>query len=581
MDRVKAFQFITYAAAAIIIARLFYWQFLANVTTNSDAFAQESKIPASRGEIYASDGFPIVTNQEAFLLFGQPNELGGDSKTVAQKLAPFLISEKYSTSSAMLSEDEQKQKDEEIKNEEQSLIQKLSDKKLFWVQLARKIPMDIKARIDGLSIKGLDFERDTKRFYPEASMGAQLLGFVGSDKFGDDTGYFGLEGYYDSKLRGQDGKLGEEKDPFGFPILVGKYRSIAPKKGDSLYLTIDRTIQYIVEKRLNEDVKKYGAKDGSVIIADPKTGNILAMATYPNYNPALFSEFTESDFKNPAVSDAYEPGSTFKLIAMSAALDLSLVDPNTRCDVCSGPRQIGDYQIETWNKQYRPNSTMAEVIQHSDNIGMTFVADKLGVDRFYDYIKKFGFGSKTGIDLQGEIPGLVRQKDEWRPIDLATASFGQGIAVTPIQMVQAVQVIAGGGKLISPKIVDKIVENGKEIKVQPQTERQVVSQKTAALMTEMMVNAVAKGEAQAFAPKGYSIAGKTGTAQIPVAGHYDPTKTIASFVGFAPSDNPRFVMLVRFTEPTSSIFGAETAAPTFFGIAKDIFNYLAISPNSN
>lgn len=581
MDRVRAFQFITYAAAAIIVARLFYWQFLANVTSNSDTFSQESKIPASRGEIFASDGFPLVTNQEAFLLYGQPNELSGDSKTVAQKLAPFLISEKYSTSSAGLSEEEQKQKDEEIKNKQESLTQKLSDKRLFWVQLARKIPIVTKSKIDSLSIKGLDFERDTKRFYPEASMGAQLLGFVGSDKFGDDTGYFGLEGYYDSKLRGQDGRLGEEKDPLGFPILVGSYRSIAPKEGDSLYLTIDRTIQYIVEKRLSDDVKKYGAKDGSVIIADPKTGNILAMATYPNYNPALFSEFTESDFKNPAVSDAYEPGSTFKLIAMSAALDLSLIDPNTRCDVCSGPRQIGDYQIETWNNQYHPNSTMTEVIEHSDNIGMTFVADKLGIDRFYDYIKKFGFGSKTGIDLQGEIPGLVRQKEGWRPIDLATASFGQGIGVTPIQMVQAVQAIANGGKLISPKIVDKVVEGGKETKVQPQIERQVISQKTAALMTEMMVNAVVKGEAQAFAPKGYSIAGKTGTAQIPVAGHYDPTKTIASFVGFAPADNPRFVMLVRFTEPTSSIFGAETAAPTFFAIAKDIFNYLAISPNTN
>ncbi len=581
MDRVKVFQITIYIVAAIIIARLFYWQFMANVTSSSNAFAKESKIPASRGEIYASDGFPLVTNQEAFLLYGQPNDLNSDSKTVAQKLAPFLISEKYSTSSANLGEEEQKQKDEEIKNKEESLTQKLSDKKLFWVQLARKIPVGTRAKIDDLSIKGLDFERDTKRFYPEASMAAQLLGFVGSDKFGDDTGYFGLEGYYDSKLRGQDGRLGEEKDPLGFPILVGKYRSIAPKEGNSLYLTIDRTIQYIVEKRLSEDVKKYGAKDGSVIISDPKTGNILAMATYPNYNPALFSEFTESDFKNPAVSDAYEPGSTFKVVTMSAALDLSLVDPNTRCDVCNGPRQIGDYQIETWNNKYHPNSTMTEVIQHSDNIGMTFVADKLGLDRFYDYINKFGFGSKTGIDLQGEIPGLVRTKDQWRPIDLATASFGQGIAVTPIQMVQAVQAIAGGGKLISPKIVDKIVENGKEIKVQPQSQKQVITQKTAALMTEMMVNAVAKGEAQAFAPKGYSIAGKTGTAQIPVAGHYDPTKTIASFVGFAPADNPRFVMLVRFTEPTSSVFGSETAAPTFFAIAKDIFNYLAVSPNAN
>jgi len=581
VDRIRIFQIAAYIVAAVIIARLFYWQFLAKVSTNLASLANESKIPASRGEIYAADGFPLVANQEAFLLYGQPNEIGSDPKAVANKLAPFLVSEKYSTSSAQLSVDEQKKKEEEIKSQEQNLAEKLSNKKLFWVQLARKVPLELKTKIESLSQKGLDFERDTKRFYPEASMAAQVLGFVGSDKFGDDTGYFGLEGYYDGQLRGQDGRLGEEKDPLGFPILVGSYRSMPPKEGDSLYLTIDRSIQYIVEKRLSQDVQKYGAKDGTVIVADPKTGHILAMATYPNYNPGLFSEYSESDFKNPAVSDTYEPGSTFKLIAMSAALDLSLLDPNTRCDVCSGPRKIGDYQIETWNKQYRPNSTMTEVIEYSDNVGMTFVADKLGTDRFFDYIRKFGFGSKTGIDLQGEVTGLIRPKDQWRPIDLATASFGQGVAVTPIQMVQAVQAIANGGKLINPRLVEKIVENGREIRIDLPAERQVISPKTAALMTEMMVNAVEKGEARAFAPKGYSIAGKTGTAQIPVAGNYDPTKTIASFVGFAPAQNPKFVMLVRFTEPSSSVFGSETAAPTFFGIAKDIFNYLSISPNSN
>ena len=220
---------------------------------------------------------------------------------------------------------------------------------------------------------------------------------------------------------------------------------------------------------------------------------------------------------------------------------------------------------------------MTEVIQHSDNIGMTFIADKLGTNRFYDYIKKFGFGSETGIDLQGEVAGLVHDSEEWKTIDLATASFGQGLAVTPIQMVQAVQAIANKGKLISPKVVEKIAKEDSEIKVQPSRERQVISSKAAAQMTEMMVNAVEKGEAKAFAPKGYRIAGKTGTAQIPVAGHYDPDKTIASFIGFAPADDPRFVMFVRFTEPSSSIFGSETAAPTFFSIAKDIFNYLLIA----
>ena len=261
---------------------------------------------------------------------------------------------------------------------------------------------------------------------------------------------------------------------------------------------------------------------------------------------------------------------------MSAALDLGLVDPNTICS-CDGPRQIGGFEISTWNKKYYPDSTMTEVIQHSDNVGMTFVADKLNVDRFYEYITKFGFGKHTEIDLQEEAAGFVRAKSDWKGIDLATASFGQGIAVTPIQMIQAVSAIANDGKLITPKIVNEIVEDQNQESVKPDVIRQIIQPKTAAQITEMMVSAVEKGEARAFAPKGYRIAGKTGTAQIPLSGHYDPDKTIASFIGFAPADNPKFVMLIRFTEPKSSPFGSETAAPTFFDIAKDLFLYFGIS----
>jgi cell division protein FtsI/penicillin-binding protein 2 len=263
---------------------------------------------------------------------------------------------------------------------------------------------------------------------------------------------------------------------------------------------------------------------------------------------------------------------------MSAALDLSVVDPNTKCS-CDGPRQIGGYEISTWNKKYYPDSTMTEIIQHSDNVGMTFVSEKLGIDKFYDYIAKFGFGKPTKIDLQEESQGSIRPKDQWREIDLATASFGQGLAVTPIQMVQAVCAIANGGKLISPKVVIKIKDGGKEEEIKPDFERQVVNPKTASQITEMMVNAVEKGEAKAYAPKGYKIAGKTGTAQIPVAGHYDSNKTIASFIGFAPAYDPKFVMLVRFSQPSSSPYGSETAAPTFFEIAKELFTYFGIPPS--
>ena len=578
MDRIKAVQIFIFVIAIMIVARLFYWQFIAKVQGNFESIISEDNLPAARGEIYDSQDFPLVTNQEAFLIYGKPHDLKQSPKDIAQKIAPYLISEKYATVSAGLSEDEQKAKDAEIKAKEEELTNQLAAKTLFWVQLSRKITKDAKEKIQAMNIAGLGFEADQKRFYPESSMAAQLLGFVGSDKFGVDTGYYGLEGYWDRRLRGKSGRLGQETDPFGFPILVGKYRPIEPQKGASLYLTLDRSIQFMVERSVKQAVEKYGARDGTVIVADPKTGGILSMATYPTYNPAVWQEFDEKFYKNPAVADTFEPGSIFNIVVMSTALDVSVVEPITRCDVCSGPRQIGGYEISTWNKKYYPNSTMTEIIQHSDNVGMTFVSEKLGIDKFYDYIKKFGFGQRTDIDLQEESTGYVREKKDWKVIDLATASFGQGIAVTPIQMVEAVLIIANKGKLLTLHLVDKIVDGQKEEKVKAQGERQVISPKTAAQMTEMMVNAVENGEARAFAPKGYRIAGKTGTAQIPVAGHYDPNKTIASFVGFAPADDPRFVMMVRFSEPSSSPFGSETAAPTFFGIAKELFNYYGIAP---
>lgn len=576
MDRIRIFKIITFAGALAICLRLFYWQFIANIEGGVQNDTSDNQLPAARGEIFTSDGFPIAANQKASLLFAIPYELKENPQNIAEVLAPYLISEKYATSSAQLSDEEKKQKEEEIQTKRDSLEKRLENRSFDWVQLARRVPEETKQVIQAKKIAGLGFEHDDKRFYPEASLAAHLLGFVGQDKFGQDTGYFGLEGAYDRKLKGKPGRAGTQKDPFGIPILVGKFRPQVPQKGSSLYLNIDRSIQFMVEEKLRQAVEKYGAKQGTVIISDPKNGQILGMATYPTYHPSLYFEFDESIFKNPAVADTYEPGSTFKLIPMSAALDLELLTPTTKCDVCSGPRQIGGYEISTWNKKYFPDSTMAEVIQHSDNVGMTFVAEKLKVDRFYEYINKFGFGNPTGVDLQEESPGFVRPKDEWKPIDLATASFGQGIAVTPIQMVQAVAAIANGGKLTTPKIVSRIVDDGNIQNVEPDVIKQIIQPKTAAQITEMMVSAVEKGEARAFVPKGYRIAGKTGTAQIPVAGHYDPNKTIASFIGFAPADDPKFVMLVRFTEPTSSPFGSETAAPTFFDIAKELFVYFGI-----
>lgn len=579
MSRIKILEIIFALVALLILARLFYWQFASSVEKRANFGFSQNDIPAPRGEILASDNFPLATNEEAYLLWATPQAIKEDPKKVASLVAPNLLPERFATMSAEPNSPLQKAKEEEIAKIEDSLVDKLKSKNLVWVLLQRKIPSAAKEAISANKIAGLGFERDDRRLYPESSMAAQTIGFVGSDKFGKDTGYFGLEGFYNRVLKGRDGKSNVNFDPQGFPILIDKFKAITPQKGNSVKTNIDRTIQFIVENKLKEAVSRYGAKDGTVIVEDPKTGKIIAIATYPSYNPVTYSTYDQKLYKNPAVADTYEPGSTFKLVVMSAALDAGAVNPATKCNVCGGPRQIGGYEISTWNKKYYPDSTMINVIEHSDNVGMTFVAEKLGLERFYQYLKKFGFGKATGIDLEEESPGVLRDKDSWREIDLATASFGQGIAVTPIQIIQAVSTIANGGKMIPPTLVSEIIENGKHSQKKTETPFQVISSKAASQITEMMVGAVDNGEAKAFKPKGYRIAGKTGTAQIPLAGHYDPNKTIASFVGFAPADDPKFVMLIRFTEPSSSVFGSETAAPTFFSIAKEIFNYYGIPPS--
>ncbi|HVF69214.1 MAG TPA: penicillin-binding protein 2, partial [Xanthomonadales bacterium] len=314
-------------------------------------------------------------------------------------------------------------------------------------------------------------------------------------------------------------------------------------------------------------------------IMDPTTGAMIAMSSFPTFDPRHYQEYSDKLYKDPLISDTYEPGSTFKPLVMAAALDAGLVKPETKCPICAGPVSIGGYEISTWNNKYVSGGTMTDVIKRSDNTGMVYIGQSLGLDRIMSYINKFGFGEQTGIDLQGEVVPSIRPRDSWYPIDLATASFGQGITVTPIQLLTAFSSIANGGKRMEPHVVSKITTStGENIDIEPKVLGKPISERTAHVITEMMVNAVDNGESKFAKPKGYRIAGKTGTAQIPVEGRYDANKTIASFIGFAPADDPKFLMLVVIDRPTSSIYGAETAAPIFFKVAKNMFTYYGIPP---
>lgn len=521
----------------------------------------DTKIDAVRGSILFSDGSILVSSNPVFTLYGLPKTINLDQKT---KIA-------YSLAKAF-SEDPK-----DVDDVAKDLISKLSQD-LYWVSLKKNVSVEQKKQIESLNLQGIGFDQGSSRFYPEGSSSAHILGFLGSDAKGLGKGYFGLEGHYDGELRGVSGLVRNEKDAMGLPILIGDFSTNEARNGKKLILNIDRSVQFIAERSLKVGIEQYGAKAGSIVIMDPKTGGILALASYPNYDPFKYFNFPKEYYRNSVVADQYEPGSTFKVLAMAAVLNEDLVKPDTHCDICSGPVSMGGFTIRTWDNKYFPDSTLSDVIVHSDNTGMVFVGRKLGLDKFYSYLENFGFGQPTNIDLQDESSPDIRPKSDWREIDLATVSFGQGIAVTPIQMVRAVAVIANGGNLMEPHVVKEIKDDSGTFEIKPKVIRQVLKNSTAQMVKEMMVAAVEQGEAKFFRIKGFKVAGKTGTAQIPVAGHYDANKTIASFVGFAPADNPRFVMLVRFDEPSASIFGAETAAPTFFEIAKQLFLHYKIAP---
>jgi stage V sporulation protein D (sporulation-specific penicillin-binding protein) len=543
---------------SLIVIRLFYWQVIRGDSLRIEASAQYSQdliLPAHRGAIRSSDGQPLAIDIPSYLVYAEPNRIS-DPYAFSRNVAPVLS----------------------LTSEDVYAVATLSGR--YWVPVAKKVDSAVVEQLRGMNIKGLGFEPESRRYYPESSMAAQLMGFVGSDEHGSDRGYFGLEGYYDRELRGKDGRLQIEKDVRGAPIMIGDAKRIEAQNGRTLDLWLDRTIQNIAETRLAWGLNAYGAKSGTVTIMDPVTGGILAMASFPSYDQRSYWQFDKTFYSNPVVAESFEPGSTFKVLVMAAALNDHLVTPSTTVNE-TGPVKVGEYSIKTWNEEYRGIQTMTEVIQHSSNVGMVFVSNKLGKASMLRYIHAFGFGTGTGVDLEDESSPELRPDKDWGPIDLATASFGQGIAVTPLQMVRAVGALANNGVLMEPHMVSQITdENGKIITIPPKKSAQVISKQAAGLMTEMMVNAVDNGEAKWAKPKGYRIAGKTGTAQIPVSGHYDATKTIASFVGFAPADKPLFVMLVTLREPTTSPWGSETAAPLFFAIARDIFLYKGIAPTT-
>ncbi len=540
-----------------VIGRLFYWQVVKAEMLSGLAeiqYAGSIKVMPKRGEIKTSDGFPIAANKVSYSLYINPREIKDRNATI-NALSMSLNIDTASISSRLL-----------------------PDK--LWVAIKGGLDVQKKQEIEKINLPGIGFEEQFARFYPEASAAAHLIGFVGKNERGEDKGSMGLEGYYDRLLKGKEGYAVDLHDALGKPILSKRNNRIGGMDGSNLILSIDRPIQFLIEQKLKTAVEDYGALGGMIGIMEPATGNILAMAGLPSFSPDKYWKYDENLYKNPFIANTFEPGSTLKPIVMASGLDAGLITPQTKCTICDGPITVSGYDLHTWNDKYYKDTNMIEVIQHSDNIGMVYVAQKIGVDRIISYLTRFGIGNLTDIDLQGETSVSLRPRNAWYDVDLATAGFGQGISVTPIELLTAFSAFANKGKMMQPRVAVAF-ENpyGELVKIPTKIKGTPISEKTAKVITEILVNAVEKGEAQWARLKGYRIAGKTGTASIPVKGHYDPNSTIVSFIGFAPVDNPKFVMLVILEKPTTSIYAAETAAPVFFDIASDLLNYYGIPPS--
>lgn len=423
------------------------------------------------------------------------------------------------------------------------------------------------------SLRGLTFSPHLTRSYPEGDLASNILGFFGRN----DVGYFGVEEKYHELLAGEPQLVWVPEDPY----LVDQLPDFPP--GADIVLTIDREIQEMLEDVLDEAVKSNGAESGTIIVLDPGTGEILGMAGSPRIDPNRYWTYDElitgtTPF-NAAVSDAYEPGSVFKVLTMAAALDAGVVRPET-IFVDTGLIEIGGAEIKNWNLAAWGEQDMTGCMQHSLNVCLAWVAKQLGPADFYEYMLDFGIGHSIGIDLAGEVSGRLKVPgdSDWYMADLATNSFGQGVSVSPLQLAMAVTALANDGQIMAPHILRSLINNGRQYDPPPQLIASPISAQTARTISAMLANSLEDEASTALVP-GYRLAGKTGTAEIPTPYGYTSSVTNTSFVGWGPIDDPRFVVYVWLEKPTSSIWGSQVAAPVFADVVSRLVILMNLPPD--
>ncbi len=536
-----------------IICRLVYLQIIDYKIYRAQALGQQirlKEVEGLRGEILFKDGIKsLAINKEEWRVYALPKEIT-DKKNVSEVLGNIL-----SESPKIISS-------------------KIEDTNCFSVIKNQLTEEEIK-NVKDSNLNGIYLEKLSQRYYPQKTLSSQVAGFLG----GNGDGQYGLEGYYDEILKGKKGFKEEETKGLIFFDSEGVE---AAKDGSNLYLTIDYNIQFIAESLLQEAKDTLDIESGQIIVLEPNSGKVIALANFPNFNLNEYSKEKDlSIFQNGAVQKLFEPGSVFKPITIAIALNEGKITPDTTY-IDKGYVKIGNETIDNYDKRVYGETSMTQVLEKSINTGAIYAQKSVDRDVYLKYLDKFGFNEQTGIDLQGEAYSSNENLNKGGEINLATSSFGQGIEMTPLQLARAFCVIANGGKLVKPYIVEKTInEKGEETETLPQISKEgIITSQTITQLTTMLINVIENGYGTRAKVPGYYVAGKTGTAQVPIEGKrgYDPNKTIQSFIGFSPALNPRFLILVKLDNPKAKT--AEYSATPIFGkLAKYIIDYWQIPPD--
>ena len=537
----------------IIEFRLFQLQIIQHVKYKDMAEEEQIrvvKVSPERGKIYDRNLTSLAINVASYSLYASPRRIT-DPEFVAKRLAPF------------------------IGEERESILSTLKKDRVF-VWIARKLSPEVKKKIEKLHLEGIGFIKEKKRFYPQRELASHILGWVGID----NQGLAGVEYYYDKQLKGKRGSVLLRKDALGHPIPFTQtvLKKVVP--GKNIVLTIDLRIQSIVEQELIRAIHTTGAISAEAIFMDPQSGQIMALANEPAYDPNIFWKYSPYERKNRAIQSIYEPGSTFKVVTSAALIDEGLIHMDDKI-YCDASIRFGSHTITDW-KDFNRKMSFEEIIYNSSDVGMIKAARRMDKSTFYRYITAFGFGEKTGIDLPGEARGIVKPIKSWYLTDFPCISIGQGIAATPLQMVTALSAAVNGGHLLRPYVVKEILNLKGEVikKINPLIRRKVISNETSRKLREALEEVVKEGTGKKAGVKGYHIGGKTGTAQIPSPRNkgYISGKYIASFMGFAPVGNPKIAGIVVIKEPTGVYWGGEVAAPVFGRILSRVLPLLGVLP---